>query len=149
MTRGCFVTGTDTGVGKTVVAAALAICLRQRGLNVGVMKPVETGVGERGSTLSDAEYLRAAGGAVDPVDAIAPDRGGRTGHAGWRESRLADGRGAETAPDRHSRDRAESRRDPFGAILEEAGCDRHETGRFHGRAGEGAERSPGARSTSP
>src|SRR5437899_2328193 len=74
MTGGCFVTGTDTGVGKTVVAAALAICLRQRGLNVGVMKPVETGVGERGSTLSDAEYLRAAGGAVDPVDAIGPYR---------------------------------------------------------------------------
>ncbi|MGH7209739.1 MAG: ATP-dependent dethiobiotin synthetase BioD, partial [Nitrospiraceae bacterium] len=44
MTRGCFVTGTDTGVGKTVVAAALVLCLRQRGLNVGVMKPVETGV---------------------------------------------------------------------------------------------------------
>lgn len=74
MTRGCFVTGTDTGVGKTVVAAALAICLRQRGLNVGVMKPVETGVRERGSTLSDAESLRAAGGAVDPVDAISPYR---------------------------------------------------------------------------
>lgn len=74
MTRGCFVTGTDTGVGKTVVAAALAICLRQRGLNVGVMKPVETGVGERGSTLSDAEGLRAAGGAVDPVDVISPYR---------------------------------------------------------------------------
>ena len=74
MIRGCFVTGTDTGVGKTVVAAALAICLRQRGLNVGVMKPVETGVRERGSTLSDAEYLRAAGGAADPVDAISPYR---------------------------------------------------------------------------
>jgi dethiobiotin synthetase len=74
MTRGCFVTGTDTGVGKTVVAAALAICLRQRGLNVGVMKPVETGVRERGPTLSDAEDLRAAGGAVDPVDAISPYR---------------------------------------------------------------------------
>jgi dethiobiotin synthetase len=74
MTRGCFVTGTDTGVGKTVVAAALAICLRQRGLNVGVMKPVETGVRERGSTLSDAEYLRAAGRVVDPVDVISPYR---------------------------------------------------------------------------
>ncbi|MGH7167245.1 MAG: dethiobiotin synthase [Nitrospiraceae bacterium] len=74
MTRGCFVTGTDTGVGKTVVAAALTICLRQRGLNVGVMKPVETGVGGRGSALSDAEYLRAAGGAVDPVEAISPYR---------------------------------------------------------------------------
>ena len=74
MTRGCFVTGTGTGVGKTVVAAALAICLRQRGLNVGVMKPVETGIGGRGPTLSDTEYLRAAGGAVDPVEAISPYR---------------------------------------------------------------------------
>ena len=74
MTRGCFVTGTDTGVGKTVVAAALAICLRQRGLDVGVMKPVETGVAGDDSTPSDAEDLRGAGGAVDPVDAVSPYR---------------------------------------------------------------------------
>ena len=46
--RGFFVTGTDTGVGKTVVACALVRALRACGLDVGVMKPAETGVGEAG-----------------------------------------------------------------------------------------------------
>ena len=41
--RGIFVTGTDTGVGKTLVACALAATLQRRGLRVAVMKPVETG----------------------------------------------------------------------------------------------------------
>lgn len=40
---GIFITGTDTGVGKTMVAAGLAMALRERGLRVGVMKPVATG----------------------------------------------------------------------------------------------------------
>ncbi|HOW58786.1 MAG TPA: dethiobiotin synthase [Candidatus Omnitrophota bacterium] len=40
---GIFITGTDTDVGKTVVAAGLALVLRDRGLKVGVMKPVATG----------------------------------------------------------------------------------------------------------
>ena len=40
---GLFVTGTDTGVGKTVVAAALAAFCRARGVDVGVMKPIATG----------------------------------------------------------------------------------------------------------
>ncbi len=43
MARGLFITGTDTGVGKTIVAAGMAAALRQRGINVGVMKPVATG----------------------------------------------------------------------------------------------------------
>jgi dethiobiotin synthetase len=44
--RGCFVTGTDTGAGKTVVAAAIAATLRSRGIDVGVLKPVITGLDE-------------------------------------------------------------------------------------------------------
>lgn len=44
--RGCFVTGTDTGVGKTVVAAALVAALRARGGSVAAFKPVVTGVDE-------------------------------------------------------------------------------------------------------
>ena len=40
---GLFVTGTDTGVGKTLVAAAVASLLRSKGMNVGVMKPVASG----------------------------------------------------------------------------------------------------------
>lgn len=41
--RGVFVTGTDTGVGKTVVAAAVVHMLRAQGLRVAVMKPVASG----------------------------------------------------------------------------------------------------------
>jgi dethiobiotin synthetase len=41
--KGYFVTGTDTGVGKTLVASILAAGLNKRGKNVGVMKPIETG----------------------------------------------------------------------------------------------------------
>jgi dethiobiotin synthetase len=44
--RGLFVTGTDTEVGKTVVAAALAAALREDGVAVGAFKPVVTGTDE-------------------------------------------------------------------------------------------------------
>ena len=44
--RGCFVTGTDTGVGKTVVAAAIVAALRRRGVEVRVVKPLITGLDE-------------------------------------------------------------------------------------------------------
>jgi dethiobiotin synthetase len=67
---GFFVTGTDTGVGKTVVACALARGLRSRGLDVGVMKPVETGVGGEGPR--DAIALKAASGCEDPLAEICP-----------------------------------------------------------------------------
>lgn len=67
---GFFVTGTDTGVGKTVVACALARGLRSRGLDVGVMKPVETGVGRDGPL--DAKALQAAAGSKDALDEICP-----------------------------------------------------------------------------
>jgi len=39
--RGIFVTGTDTGVGKSLVSAALARFLVRQGIKVGVMKPVQ------------------------------------------------------------------------------------------------------------
>ena len=42
--RGFFITATDTGIGKTVVTAALALAMQQKKLNVGVMKPIESGV---------------------------------------------------------------------------------------------------------
>jgi dethiobiotin synthetase len=70
--RGVFVVGTDTGVGKTTVAAGLAWALHRRGIDVGVMKPVETGVTtERGS---DAEQLRRAAGVDDALGDIRPYR---------------------------------------------------------------------------
>jgi dethiobiotin synthetase len=67
---GFFVTGTDTGVGKTVVACALARALRGRGLDVGVMKPVETGVGPEGPR--DARALQAAAACGDALGEICP-----------------------------------------------------------------------------
>jgi dethiobiotin synthetase len=69
---GFFVTGTDTGVGKTVVACALVRALRARGLDVGAMKPVETGVGAAGPL--DALALRDSAGCVDPLDDVCPQR---------------------------------------------------------------------------
>ncbi|MCX7703824.1 MAG: dethiobiotin synthase [Planctomycetota bacterium] len=61
---GIFVTGTDTGVGKTVLSAALAAILQSRGVNVGVYKPVETGGG------SDALFLQKASGVTDSIEEI-------------------------------------------------------------------------------
>src|SRR5215510_7648161 len=66
-----FITGTDTGVGKTFVACALAVALRARGRRVAVMKPVETGVD---GTPDDALRLRAAADDRAPLDAICPLR---------------------------------------------------------------------------
>lgn len=43
MARGIFVTGTDTGVGKTLITCALAKTLKDRGVDIGVMKPFQTG----------------------------------------------------------------------------------------------------------
>jgi dethiobiotin synthetase len=68
--RGLFVTGTDTGVGKTVIACGLARGLRQSGVDVGVMKPCETGVGPKGP--EDAAALRAAAGVEDSIEEICP-----------------------------------------------------------------------------
>jgi len=70
--RGVFVTGTDTGVGKTVVGCALVRGLRARGVDVGVMKPIETGVGLEGPL--DALALREAAGAKDELELICPQR---------------------------------------------------------------------------
>jgi dethiobiotin synthetase len=55
--RGVFITGTDTGVGKTVVACALVRALRARGARVGVMKPVASGAVETPEGLRNADAL--------------------------------------------------------------------------------------------
>ncbi|PLY03154.1 MAG: dethiobiotin synthase [Desulfuromonas sp.] len=72
--KGVFVTGTDTGVGKSVVAAALAHYLRHQGINVGVMKPIESGVADPEQPGPDAVMLQTAAGTDDPVDMISPYR---------------------------------------------------------------------------
>jgi len=41
--KGIFVTGTDTWVGKTVIAGGIAAALKDEGIDVGVMKPIESG----------------------------------------------------------------------------------------------------------
>lgn len=61
-----FVTGTDTGVGKTVLTALLARFLRKRGINVAALKPVCSG--GRG----DARTLRAAVDSILTLDEINP-----------------------------------------------------------------------------
>lgn len=67
--RGLFVTGTDTGVGKTIVTAALAAALRAEGLNVGVWKPVQSGA-RLGSGNTDAERLRRCAGIAERPEEI-------------------------------------------------------------------------------
>lgn len=69
---GVFVTGTDTGVGKTVVTAALARYLSRRGTDVGVMKPVETGVFSPTASTSDAVRLKGAVATQDELALIRP-----------------------------------------------------------------------------
>lgn len=67
---GLFVTGTDTGVGKTVVARAIIQVLRAEGVDVGAMKPVETGVGRDGP--ADALALAKATDHSEPLELICP-----------------------------------------------------------------------------
>lgn len=73
---GIFITGTDTGVGKTYIAAGIAGELKQRGVSVGVMKPAETGCRLQKGRLvaSDAVRLVRASGAHDPITTISPYR---------------------------------------------------------------------------
>jgi len=68
-----FVTGTDTGVGKTVITAALAMCLRKRGIDVGVMKPIASGIPQKtGFKSSDVSLLCDAAGITDSEEMINP-----------------------------------------------------------------------------
>ena len=70
---GLFITGTDTGVGKTFVARGLAGAPRQRGAHVGVMKPVETGCGPSNQrSPSDAAALATAAGSSLDLAYICP-----------------------------------------------------------------------------
>ena len=70
--RGLFVTGTDTGVGKTRAATALAHALATRGVDVRVRKPAESGVpdGPDGPMPQDAAALRLAAGAREPLSTV-------------------------------------------------------------------------------
>jgi dethiobiotin synthetase len=73
---GLFVTGTDTGVGKTVVAGAIANWFHRRGRSVAVCKIAATGceVRREGLVSEDAEFLARCADARHPLDLIAPQR---------------------------------------------------------------------------
>jgi dethiobiotin synthetase len=71
---GLFITGTDTGVGKTFVACGLAALLSESGCRVGVMKPAETGCLEKDGKLfpEDAVKLKEASGCAVPLEKVCP-----------------------------------------------------------------------------
>ncbi|MFH1231122.1 MAG: dethiobiotin synthase [Planctomycetota bacterium] len=61
-----FITGTDTGIGKSVVTAGICRILRSKGYDIGVMKPVSTG------GRDDAIFLKRQTGLNDSLDLINP-----------------------------------------------------------------------------
>jgi dethiobiotin synthetase len=77
VTRGIFVTGTGTGVGKSVVAAAVCASLAARGEHVAALKPVVTGLDEPpGDWPRDHVLLAAAAGGGQKPEEVAPYRFG-------------------------------------------------------------------------
>ena len=74
--RGVFVTGTDTGVGKTVIAGAIARSLNADGVRTEVFKPAASGCRhDRGQLISeDAEFLAACADSARPLNEITPLR---------------------------------------------------------------------------
>ncbi|MCP4716689.1 MAG: dethiobiotin synthase [Deltaproteobacteria bacterium] len=71
-----FITGTDTGVGKTMVSGALARRLSLSGRRVGVLKPVETGCAAPHGSLvpADAVYLKEMAACPEEIEKICPYR---------------------------------------------------------------------------
>lgn len=74
MTAGLFVTGTDTGVGKTLVTGGLAALWNEAGVDVGVMKPVESGCARTAGAPvpADAAFLAAMARSRDGIENICP-----------------------------------------------------------------------------
>lgn len=75
MKRGVFVTGTDTGVGKTVAACSLVHALRARGVRAAPMKPVAAGASTIGGRLANEDsvaLVRAAGWSDDALADVTP-----------------------------------------------------------------------------
>ncbi len=75
MRKALFVTGTDTGCGKTVVTATLARALAAQGVDVGVMKPFASGIApDSPSDYDDIVFLQRAAGLCEPLDEVCPAR---------------------------------------------------------------------------
>jgi dethiobiotin synthetase len=75
-TRGLFVTGTDTGVGKTVVAGAVIAALVRRGASVAAFKPVVTGLEEPAPFGWPHDHALLAGAAGTDPKRVSPARFG-------------------------------------------------------------------------
>ncbi|MEA2736015.1 MAG: dethiobiotin synthetase, partial [Humisphaera sp.] len=73
---GLLITGTDTGIGKTLIAGAIAAYLRKQGVRVGVLKPAASGCVRRreGLVSEDAEFLAHCADSPHPLDVVAPQR---------------------------------------------------------------------------
>ncbi len=74
--RGLFVTGTDTGVGKTVLAGAICAGLRARGMRVAAYKPVLTGLDAPPEPGWPPDHELLADAAGVNADEVAPHRYG-------------------------------------------------------------------------
>ena len=74
--NGIFVTGTDTGVGKTFTTCGLISVLSGSGKRIGVLKPAETGCRVQDGLLypEDAARLAAFAGTTVPLDRVCPYR---------------------------------------------------------------------------
>jgi dethiobiotin synthetase len=72
--NGLFITGTDTGVGKTLVAGGIAYLLRGQGLRVGVFKPIASGCRHEreGLVSDDTEFLAMCAATAYPLSVITP-----------------------------------------------------------------------------
>jgi len=74
MSKVILITGTDTGVGKTVVTAGLVAALRARGIDAGVMKPVASGctIADGVMYSPDTDFLRTVTGVTEPDFMVTP-----------------------------------------------------------------------------
>jgi len=78
--KGLFVTGTDTGIGKTLIAGGIANLIRFNGKKVGVFKPVGSGCEHQheGLVNADSEFLRSCShcnfslSEINPVGFVTP-----------------------------------------------------------------------------
>ena len=71
--HGLFVTGTDTGIGKTLVTVALIEALKREGFRVAGMKPVAAGLDEAGEN-EDVALIQQASNVSAPIDVVSPYR---------------------------------------------------------------------------
>ena len=74
MPKGFFITGTDTGVGKTIITAALILAVRRIGFKTGGMKPIETGCLRQGDVLvpSDGMFIKRIAHMEEKIGHITP-----------------------------------------------------------------------------